>query len=195
MNHMNTKQCARLGITTVQEKNLALEEKLVALEKEKERCQMPLGDVAVNLRENSGKLDLWINQSASRDFQTWFFLQDFACVASLSIPYCIVYTYRIFVYILLNLILCCCLIIGMVLHPKHALYIFIRCLGNPLLPIRDSERCASNCGGAWKGRKNPLWSSRTDHPQLLDRSSVMFDVGSSSGYPMARTCAHSWKRN
>lgn len=58
MNHMNTKQCARLGITTVQEKNLALEEKLVALEKEKERCQMPLGDVAVNLRENSGKLDL-----------------------------------------------------------------------------------------------------------------------------------------
>ena len=93
MNHMNTKQCARLGITTVQEKNLALEEKLVALEKEKERCQMPLGDVAVNLRENSGKLHLWINQSASRDFQTWFFLQDFACVASLSIPYCIVYLY------------------------------------------------------------------------------------------------------
>lgn len=90
---MNTKQCARLGITTVQEKNLALEEKLVALEKEKERCQMPLGDVTVNLREDSRKLHHWISQSASRDFQTWLFLQDVACVASLSNLYCIVYVY------------------------------------------------------------------------------------------------------
>ena len=151
MNHMNTKQCARLGITTVQEKNLALEEKLVALEKEKERCQMPLGDVAVNLRENSGKLHLWINQSASRDFQTWFFLQDFACVASLSIPYCIVYLYV--PYICIYLIKPYLMLLPYYWHGSTSKTCFVHLYTMLGQPIATHQRFRAVCIQLWRRLK------------------------------------------
>ena len=131
----------------MQEKNLALEEKLVALEKEKERCQMPLGDVTVNLREDSRKLHHWISQSASRDFQTWLFLQDVACVASLSNLYCIVYVY---ICILLNLILFCCLITVMVLHPKTCFVHLYTMLGQL---IATNQRFGAVCIQLWRRLK------------------------------------------